>query len=130
MISRPCMDCGEPSAGTRCPGCAPPDANAPTVARGYDHRWRVLSERARRLQPWCLDCGATEDLTTDHTPEAWARRAAGKPIRLTDVAVVCRPCNGRRGRARGPLTRGETPTRTGPRPLGKPNSRLHTGDPR
>ena len=50
---------GQPTAGTRCP-----------EHRGYDRRWRVLSERARKLQPWCSDCGATEDLQADHSPEA------------------------------------------------------------
>jgi 5-methylcytosine-specific restriction enzyme A len=61
----------------------------------------VLSRRARRLQPFCTDCGSTEDLQTDHTPEAWKRKAAGKPLRLADVEVVCGPCNRARGAARG-----------------------------
>lgn len=89
MTMKPCIDCGQPCFGTRCP-----------EHRGYDRRWRVLSERARKLQPWCSDCGATEDLQADHSPEAWARRAAGKPIRSRDLDVVCAPCNRARGQAR------------------------------
>lgn len=89
MTAKPCLDCGQPTAGTRCP-----------EHRGYDRRWRVLSERARKLQSWCSDCGSTEDLQTDHSPEAWARIAAGKPVRLRDVDVVCGPCNRERGQAR------------------------------
>lgn len=89
MTAKPCIDCGEPTAGTRC-----------AQHRGYDRRWRVLSERARKLQPFCADCGAVEDLQTDHSPEAWERVAAGKPIRLRDVDVVCGPCNRERGQAR------------------------------
>jgi hypothetical protein len=54
------------------------------------------------MQPFCSDCGATSDLTTDHTPEAWLRAAAGKVIRLQDIDVVCRRCNTDRGAARGP----------------------------
>jgi 5-methylcytosine-specific restriction protein A len=86
---RPCIGCGLPTPLTRCPEC-----------RGYDHAWDRLSRRARRLQPFCSDCGATEDLQTDHTPEAWARKAAGKPIRLQDIDVVCQDCNIARGAAR------------------------------
>jgi 5-methylcytosine-specific restriction enzyme A len=63
--------------------------------RGYDYRWRKLSERARRLQPWCSWCGATDDLTTDHRVPL----AAGGTRRptLADVLVLCRPCNSRKG---------------------------------
>jgi len=75
-----------------------------TAARGYDHHWRKLSERARRLQQFCDDCGSTADLTADHSPEAWARRSAGRVIRLADIAVVCRRCNSERGAARGSST--------------------------
>lgn len=117
-VLRPCLDCGEPTdAGTRCPACRTPherqraaraDAARPTTAgRGYGAAWQRLSRRARKLQPWCEDCGSPEDLTTDHSPEAWRRQAAGLPIRLADVAVVCRSCNAARGAARGPKTRGE-----------------------
>ncbi|HLS32341.1 MAG TPA: hypothetical protein VK039_02020, partial [Brevibacterium sp.] len=49
----------------------------------------------------CEDCGRHDDLTTDHSPQAWERRAAGLPIRLRDVSVVCRRCNSERGAARG-----------------------------
>lgn len=82
-MNRPCLDCGALSTSTRCASC--------TSARGtYDWRWRRLSEKARRLQQFCTDCGTTLDLTADHSPEAWERRAAGKPIRLRDIDVVCR----------------------------------------
>ena len=117
-IPRPCLDCGDPTTdGTRCEPCrvvhernraAHNDANRPTTAgRGYGAAWARLSRRARKLQPWCEDCGTSDDLTCDHTPEAWQRVAAGLPLRLVDVAVVCRSCNALRGAARGPKTRGE-----------------------
>ena len=89
MTMRPCIDCGEPTASTRCP-----------EHRGYDSDWDRLSRKARKLQRFCSDCGSTEDLQTDHSPDAWARKAAGKPIRLRDVDVVCGPCNRVRGQAR------------------------------
>lgn len=127
---KPCLVCGEPTDGPRCTEHAPsPVDHRPTsTARGYDQRWRRLSERARRLQPFCTDCGTTEDLTTDHSVEAWERKAAGLVIRLVDVEVVCRSCNARRGRAR-PLRPGEVPRLGGDAdPRGEAEFRSHTRD--
>ena len=124
-----CLGCGEPTEGTRCGPCAydhEQDTERPTrEQRGYDKAWRRLSERARKLQPFCEDCGATENLTTDHSPEAWRRRARGLAVRLQDVAVVCGPCNNRRGRARPSPTdsdpRGVTPGQRPRPPAGESN---------
>lgn len=62
--------------------------------------WRRLSRQARALQPWCSRCVRAESalaeherLECDHTPAAWARIAARKPIRLQDVQVLCSTCN-------------------------------------
>lgn len=106
-LLKPCLDCGELSDQARCPEHrpAPVQAKAPTAARGYDYAWQKLSERARKLQPFCTRCNTREDLTTDHTPEAWARKAKGLPIRLQDVVVLCRPCNSAAGAARGERAR-------------------------
>lgn len=123
MTLRPCLDCGEPTETSYCTEHRAPSNQAGANARGYDYRWQKLSERARRLQPFCLDCGTTEDLTVDHTPQAWKRKAEGKVIRLIDVAVVCRPCNSRRGRAR---PTGDDLRRTAARPPGKAQPPLHT----
>lgn len=110
MTLRPCLTCGLPSAGPRCTEHTT-TTKGTARQRGYDTAWDRLSRRARKLQPFCLDCGATDDLQTDHTPEAWARRAAGKPLRLKDVQVLCGPCNRAAGAARGPsATRGDAPT--------------------
>lgn len=119
---RPCLDCGEPCTGPRCPEHTV-DTKPTAQDRGYDHKWNLLSQRARRLQPWCTDCGSVDDLQTDHTPEAWARKAEGKAIRLNDVEVVCGPCNRARGTARGEAPRSRLPdpaARRNPRytPLG------------
>lgn len=139
MTLRPCITCGEPADGTRCPEhAAPARKSSPKPSahsRGYDAAWTKLSARARRLQPWCSDCGATEDLQADHTPEAWERKAAGKSIRLRDIDVVCGPCNRRRGAARPTAPQQTRPSRDpwGITPAGavktrrsKPNSALHT----
>src|SRR4051812_36529449 len=98
-IPRPCLDCGQPCGASRCPTCSAvaeqrrDAARGTHTARGYDSAWARLSARARRLQPWCTDCGATDDLTTDHGPEAWDAKATGRRITLDLIAVLCRSCN-------------------------------------
>jgi 5-methylcytosine-specific restriction protein A len=117
-----CLDCGEPIHTTRCEQHRLPEPPKPSAAsRGYNNAWTRLSKRARRLQPFCTSCGATEDLQADHSPEAWARKAAGLPIRLQDIDVVCGTCNRSRGAARG-----YAPNRTVQDPICKARSALHT----
>ncbi|WP_099022637.1 HNH endonuclease [Mycolicibacterium palauense] len=98
MTARPCATCGEVIAtGTYCDEHTPKDCR---VRRGpgqaaHDQVWRALSIRARRAQPWCSDCGATEDLTADHViPKSAAPELVHAPENL---AVRCRSCNARRG---------------------------------
>lgn len=111
-LSSVCPECGavyERDDNTAaCPTCQPRRTHRPnhyyagsSTSRGYDSTWKRLSARARKLSPQCEDCGTVEDLTADHSAEAWKRRSAGKAIRLRDIAVVCRRCNSERGAARG-----------------------------
>jgi hypothetical protein len=126
---KPCLRCGTPSPRSRCDEHRPKPAmpKASPRLRGYDASWTRLSKRARKLQPFCLDCGSTEDLQTDHSPQAWERKAAGRAIRLCDIAVRCGPCNRAAGAARGPnRTRGETPSDLRQDPGGKAKFPLHT----
>lgn len=100
---KPCIECGTPSTESRCDDHTPQTwrhHNGSARERGYDRAWDKLSARARRLQPFCSDCHTTENLTTDHKPSAWKRKAEGKPLRLWDVDVVCAPCNLARGSSR------------------------------
>ena len=116
-LSSVCSECGtvyvRETSGSRCDQCKPTrERTARRIvsesrrgtrrSRGYDAAWDRLSARARREQPFCSDCGREDDLTTDHSPEAWERRARGLPVRLRDVDVVCSRCNAERGPARGP----------------------------
>ena len=128
MTLKPCLTCGLPTAYGRCMTHRPVDAPKLSARRrGYDAAWDRLSRRARRMQPFCEDCGATTDLQCDHTPQAWARKAAGLKLRLRDVDVVCGDCNRKRGAARGvALTRGDEVAQVGSDPSGKPRSPLHT----
>lgn len=123
---RPCLGCGVPVAGSHCSDCAPPP-RLDSRARGYSSQWDRLSRQARRMQPWCLDCGSTERLTADHKPEAWQRRALGLAVRLVDVDVVCNDCNVARGSSR-PGSRPRREPRAGrPRTAGEAEFRSLSG---
>lgn len=131
MTLKPCLDCGEPSPATRCTDCKAPDRHQLTsTARGYDYAWSKLSLRARKMQPFCSDCLTRDDLTVDHSAEAWAAKAAGRSITLAMIEVVCRPCNSRRGAIRHagqPLTPTPvTPPSDQAKPPDKAQSPLHT----
>ena len=94
-LARPCLDCGTKiSSGSRCDNCTPTKAR--TAARGYDARWQQLARQAIRQHPWCTDCGTRgsqgNPLTGDHI--RWPAQT------LTDIEVVCRKCNSRRGARR------------------------------
>ncbi len=85
--------CGEPCETGRCsehPREQP--GKASRHQRGYNNDWTRLSTRARKLQPWCSDCGTKDNLTADHL--RWPART------LRDVDVVCITCNIKRGPAR------------------------------
>ncbi len=77
MTLRPCLTCGLPSAGPRCPEHTTDPKGTPE-ARGYNAAWRKLSKRARRLQPWC-ECGAVDDLQLDHLPRHGNARPKASP---------------------------------------------------
>jgi 5-methylcytosine-specific restriction endonuclease McrA len=97
MSPRPCLGCGEPTTGSRCPDCAIPRPARPQPSRKDRHRtaaWDRLSARLRRQQPWCEGCGSTENLTADHkVPISIAPELALEPL---NVRVLCRSCNSRK----------------------------------
>ena len=107
---KPCLDCHELTEDSRCHNCLRDHVNARERAtdrhrsspteRGYGYAWRRLSERARKLQPWCSRCGTDENLSVDHLPSAWERHAQGKSIRLEDIDILCLSCNGSIGSSR------------------------------
>jgi 5-methylcytosine-specific restriction endonuclease McrA len=120
-LPRPCVDCGDlvPS-GSRCAPCKAAQPEGPRRPRPSRPRaWRRLSKRARTLQPWCENCGTTDDLSADHlTPTSCGGQMVPD---LTGVRVLCRPCNARayaEQRAQHdpgapPPTPGEVPHREG-----------------
>lgn len=111
MTFKPCSSCSEvhENRGPRCEACAPSTTELRLTSpreRGYDAAWDRLSRLARRLQPFCLDCGTEEHLTADHLPSAWERKEQGLPIRIEDIEVVCNDCNVKRGTSRVGSDRG------------------------
>jgi 5-methylcytosine-specific restriction endonuclease McrA len=91
-MNRPCLDCSKPiPSGSRCDECRPPDHRPTAAQRGYDQKWRKLSEKARKAQPWCLRCGRKDRLQADHIvpfSEAPELRLCAENIR-----VLCQPCH-------------------------------------
>ena len=94
-----CGTCGTPSLTTPCPDCEPPSLpgrhTKSAAARGYDRAWRKVRDEAIRRQPWCARCGTTDDLTGDH--DIPLREAPERRLDPTNVVVLCRPCNSRKG---------------------------------
>jgi 5-methylcytosine-specific restriction endonuclease McrA len=97
---KPCLSCGELSQQSRCPEHQPkPKATTKLRPKGHVHtnptRWKRLSDKARKLQPWCLDCGTHDDLTGDHIIPV--HEDPSLAYEVLNIAVRCRSCNGRRG---------------------------------
>lgn len=66
------------------------------------------------MQPYCLTCGTTSDLTVDHKDEAaWEREFAGMPRRIEDFQVLCRSHNAAKGRTTRASDLGGYPGSTG-----------------
>lgn len=98
MTLRPCLDCGEPGDRPRCAEHVRP-VHAEPRDRSHVHwngtRWKKLSAIARRLMPWCADCGRRTQLTTDHVIPVSARPDLA--YELDNLMTRCKPCNGRKG---------------------------------
>lgn len=99
---KPCIVCGEPSEASRCDEHRRAQENARESRRNVEHpaygnrtRWKNASRRARAAQPFCLDCGATDQLTVDHILPF--RERPDLAYAQDNLAVLCRPCNARKG---------------------------------
>src|SRR5690348_3942229 len=66
-------------------------------SRGYDYQHQQLRLLAIRQQPWCSQCGSTEDLTADHIIP---RSKGGRNV-LSNYKVLCRSCNSSKGGGEG-----------------------------
>jgi 5-methylcytosine-specific restriction enzyme A len=95
---RPCLDCGRPTTGNRCPAHQREHERKRGTAaeRGYGPAWRRLAAQAIRAQPWCSVPGCrSADLTVDHRDPSTKGRS---DLTLSDVQVLCRSHNSSKGR--------------------------------
>lgn len=93
-----CLDCSRPSRSPRCPTCT-----ARRRATNYgsaEYRTisaALLAAHRRQYGPWCPECeDTTDDLTVDHIRPI----AYGGSHKPSNLRVVCRSCNSRKGDAR------------------------------
>lgn len=91
---RACLTCGAVTKATRCPACTSERniARGSSQARGYGRRHRDLSERYRRLTPFCeLRYPGCERVATDADHRVPVR-AGGKSV-WANYQAACRPCH-------------------------------------
>lgn len=90
-----CLDCMRPSRDTRCPTCTARRRTAGHGSAEYRRNARaVMDAHLRHNGNVCPDCGArTQDLTVDHIRPI----ARGGSHELTNLRVLCRSCNSRKG---------------------------------
>jgi 5-methylcytosine-specific restriction enzyme A len=103
MPLRPCLDCGTPTRGTRCPPCSAVRARARDVIRGnrhqrgYDSTWTRTAARTIASARQCVDCGTAgsrdNPLSADHV----IPKAQGGTDDPSNLAVRCRRCNSAKG---------------------------------
>lgn len=117
MAKRPCLDCGDLAAGSRCSKCEaerernrkPRPTNTTRTSSERTRRAAAVRAHVHRYGYWCpgwqRPAHATPDLTADHiTPIA----AGGQPD--GELQVLCRSCNGRKAaRTGGGRGEGGTP---------------------
>lgn len=93
---KPCLGCGDPVEGSRCPGCRPKDSR-PSRSHPYLHtaRWTGLSKRLRKLSSQCEGCGSTKNLSVDHIIPASEREDL--IFNVHNLRVWCMDCQRHRG---------------------------------
>ena len=106
MPLKPCLDCGMPSALSRCRKCIyeQEQKNAykrfrqTSHNRGYDKDWRVLRIQVLERDRWiCYLCGkklVEADATVDHIVPI--TKDESKRLDMTNLAACCRSCNSRK----------------------------------
>lgn len=96
---RPCLTCGEATPRTRCPQHESElnIALGSSHQRGYGSRWRRLSERKRRVTPFCelhLPGCQLVAVDVDHRIPI---RAGGRST-WANAQSTCRPCHAQKTR--------------------------------
>lgn len=89
---KPCVQCGEPSEGSRCDDHK---LMRHSTRKANSARWQRLSRRLRRLQPWCDQCGTKDRLQVDHIIPVSER--PDLEYVLANLRILCASCNSSRG---------------------------------
>lgn len=99
---RPCLDCRQPTTGTRCPTCQTTRTNNRNRRRTWYHgtwqttRRAVLTAWRAEHGNWCpgwnRPAHPATDLTVDHV----------NPRDPHTLGVLCRACNGSKGARQSP----------------------------
>lgn len=93
-MNKPCLTCGEPSAGSRCAEHQLADTRPRDHVHTNPARWKNLSKRLRKNSPFCESCGAVEQLQLDHVIPYSVSPDLG--YAEENLRVWCKTCNGRR----------------------------------
>jgi 5-methylcytosine-specific restriction protein A len=104
---RPCLTCGRPSPGSRCPEHTRARQRARDLARSGDPirvfrrsaAWIRTSREFRATHPAvCMLCGATDrPLTTGHIIPLAQCLGSGLELDWGNLRVECTPCQNRQG---------------------------------
>jgi 5-methylcytosine-specific restriction protein A len=89
-LVRFCLHCNTHHPG-RCPRLE--QRRGSSTQRGYDSRWRRLAADAIHRHPYCTICDSTVDLTADHIVPL----SQGGTNTMSNIRVLCRSCNSRKG---------------------------------
>lgn len=96
-----CLDCGVPTARSRCESCdavkkaAEPKRERPTTSlRGYDSQWQKMRIQILRRDNWtCMICNKKlvgADATVDHIVPLSKN---GQKLLPSNLQALCRGCN-------------------------------------
>lgn len=99
MIAVACR-CGGIKTDGKCDRCGVRDREhkQSTKQRGYDSRWKRLSERVRQQRPLCEDCeaqGRTRPATQVHHVET-IEDAPHKRLDVGNLVALCEECHAKR----------------------------------
>ena len=89
MTLRPCIVCGTPAAGSRCPAHS---LGWQRGTRPMPPGWSTLRVRVLREQPVCCVCGVRASTEVDHV----LNRARGGTDDPRNLAGICGPCHKRK----------------------------------
>lgn len=86
----------------RCPSCRTLWQQAKDGRRPMRRTYAEQQRRAQQVhdQPWCLDCGATTNLSAEHVEPVAVAVARGVPVEVAEagpLVTLCVSCNSKRG---------------------------------